>query len=100
MEIIATAKLEALSTEQLRALNQQVVGVLKGRYTAAAMQKARQFRVGQQARFLSSKTYQYVTIRIDRINTKTVSGTELDATGRPTHRTWRVSPGLLSGVAT
>lgn len=90
--------LRKMGTEQLHELNRGIVAVIRERQTQRQQSEMRRFNVGDTAEFFS-KQGRKVTIRIDRFNTKSVGGTELDATGKPTMRTWRVAPTLLKAVA-
>jgi 23S rRNA-/tRNA-specific pseudouridylate synthase len=90
--------LNGMSTEALRQLNQMVVGVLRQRYAQQSWEKARNFSVGQMVQF-KDKYGRPVTMRVERINTKTVSGVATNPeTGRKTN--WRVAPSYLSAVET
>ncbi|WP_162098833.1 hypothetical protein [Cupriavidus taiwanensis] len=91
------SKLRLLSDDALRTLNHAVVGVIRERQAAKQREVAISLRIGGIASFYSRKDGKTVKIRIDRLNMKTVSGTEVDpTTHKPTFRTWRVSPSLLT----
>lgn len=90
------SRLNSMSTESLRQLNNMVVGVLRQRSAQEAFDQGRQFRIGQMVKF-KDRYGRPVTMQIERINTKTISGIARDAvTGRKTN--WRVHPSFLSPV--
>lgn len=96
MSMATYSHLNGMSNEALRSLNRMVVDVLRQRQTAEAFEKSRQFRIGQMVKF-SDKYGRPVTMRIERINTKTVSGVvECPITKRKTN--WRVHPSFLSAA--
>lgn len=92
------AKLREMSESQLRELNGAIVTVIRERQTMRQRSEMGRFMVGGKAQFTCSRTGRTVLIRIDRLNTKTVSATELSSTGMPIGRTWRVPPSMLSHV--
>lgn len=95
------SKLSLLSDDALRTLNNAVVQILRQRQTAKQREAANQLHFGGIASFYSRKDGKTIKIRVDRMNLKTVSGTEVDPiTHKPTSRTWRVSPSLLTAVIT
>jgi len=96
MSMATHAQLNSMSTEALRNLNNMVVGVLRQRQTTEAYEKARKFSIGQMVNF-KDKWGRPVTMRVERINVKTVSGYSIDpVTERRTN--WRVAPSFLSPV--
>jgi hypothetical protein len=82
--------LKKLSYEELVDLNKAVVVETRLRQVQRQQNAARAFSVGDKAKFMD-KTGRIVTIVIERINLKTVSGREVSS---PT-RKWNVSPTLL-----
>lgn len=92
MTTVAQA-LGKMSYQELIALNKQVVAELRMRQTAAQMQAARKFTIGDLAQFTSTRGHGIVTIRIDKINVKSIHGI-CQRTGQG----WKVSPNLLSHV--
>lgn len=97
MASVALEKLSALTTEQLLELNKAVVGMIRQRQTQQQVQAGRRFNVGDQAMF-RDKMGRMVTIEVNRINTKSVSGCEVVGGVVNRHRTWRVAPTFLIPV--
>lgn len=96
---VTLAQLNAMNEEDLRRLNSMVVGVIRDKSANKAWESARRFIIGQTVQF-RDKQGRLRKMTIDRINTKSISGTETEAnpiTGR--RGTWRVHPELLSAVA-
>ena len=89
---ITAATLNAMSDEQLRELNHQVVAVMRHRHSVKAMTAVAAFRPGDKVQF-TGKYGEKLTATVDKINQKTVSVTTTDG-GR-----WKVSAGLLSKLA-
>ena len=84
------SKLEYMSVEMLTALRDKCVDVLAKRKTATLRRGATGWFIDREG----NKRHIYVT----RINSKTVSGFEIDPVtrARVTQTTWRVSPALLN----
>lgn len=92
--------LKGLSKSELHEVNRLVVSQINYMNRIEQSKSASRFGIGDRAAFRESKFGRLVTIRIDRINQKTISGTELNADGNViAGRTWRVSPSLLSPAA-
>ena len=87
-------KLEALSTEALSAIRDKCAEVLRTRSEVA-------LRHGAIGWFLDGGGKRHF-MRVDRINTKTISGVEVDATDHSIafKNKWKVSPNLLTIVGT
>lgn len=83
----------SLGVDQLRELNKEVVERMRYRDRIKQQSAARAIRVGDLMRF-NSKYGSIKTIRVEKINTKTVSGTEIQD-GTVTRNQWRVSPSML-----
>jgi hypothetical protein len=66
---------------------------LKAAHTAKSVEAGARFRPGDVAQFYCAKKGRTITIKINKINLKSVNGTDV-ATGTP----WRVSPQLLKPV--
>ena len=94
---VNTAALLKMGTEDLRALNDAIVQVLRQRHTDRQRSEMRRFGVGDVVRFVGRGSY--ITARITKYNQKTVSCVQLDVEGHPTKQTWRVAPTLLQAVA-
>lgn len=86
-----------MDTNALYTLNNLVVGTIRQRQAEETFAKARSFAIGSKVGF-RNKYGQLIKARVNRINTKTVGVTEIDATGRTTGREWRVSPNLLTQI--
>lgn len=98
MSAITFSMLNAMSEQELRDLNARIVTIIKERMRITQMEKASEFRVGQRVSF-PDKDGMTRLLRITRINTKSVSGFEIDpVTGVEGHRQWRVAPSLLSAA--
>jgi hypothetical protein len=92
--------LPTLDVTQLRQLNSMVVGHINNANGVRQLQAMNKLRVGSTVEFMSSKQHRIVRMRIDRLNTKTVSGTELNRVdNRPMMATWKVAPSMLTVVA-
>lgn len=87
---ITLAQLSGMSTEELRSLNRFVVAVLKDRNRIKQQQAAMTISVGGKYKFMS-KDGEMITVRVDKVNQKTVNCTNVANGGR-----WRVSPSMLS----
>lgn len=95
--IVDFSKLNSLSTDTLRAMNSHIVGLIRQRQAMEQMQAGSKLRIGGKAMFTHSRTGARHAIVIDKINTKTVVGRELNPDGT-TRMTWKVSPTLLTLV--
>lgn len=92
--------LPTLDATQLRQLNSMVVGRLNNLRSVEQLQAMNKLRIGSTVEFTSSKQHRTVRMRVDRLNTKTVSGTELDRnTNMPLMSTWKVPPSMLTVIA-
>lgn len=91
---VAIEAARQLGGEDLRALYDFILPRLKAASAVKTMQAAAQYRPGDVAQFFSAKHGRTIKIIIDRINTKTVSGTEVVEAGRRGTQ-WRVSPQFL-----
>lgn len=90
--------LSGLSIDELRVLNSEVVNKIKWRHSLECRQKMAEINVGSIAKFYSKKLGRTVYIRVDKINSTTVSATECDELGNITGLNWRVSPTFLTLV--
>ena len=90
-----TSRLKDMSTDALHELNIAIVDTIRQRHSQRQWEAARNLDVGLTSRF-TSKQGRNVTVRVDKINTKSVNCTELNFDGSPSNRTWRVAPTLLS----
>jgi hypothetical protein len=88
------SKLNALSTDTLRDMNNAIVSILRHRQTQTQVAAGSKFRIGQRAMFVS-KYGQLVHVVIDKINAKSINCTQVDAKGDRMRNTWRVAPSLL-----
>lgn len=93
-----TSRLKDMSTDALRELNGAIVDAIRQRQSQRQWEAARNLDVGLTARFTSKQGHN-VTVRVDKINSKSVNCTELNLDGSPSNRTWRVAPTLLSVVS-
>lgn len=92
--------LPTLDATQLRQLNAMVVGRINNLHSIKQLQAMNKLREGATAEFMSSKQHRIVRIRIDKLNTKTVSGTELNRVNNtPMMATWKVAPSMLTVIA-
>lgn len=91
------SKLNALSTDTLRAMNTHIVGLIRQRIALEQMQAGSKLRVGGKAKFVHSRTGQEITIVVDKINAKSVVGSEKDGDGR-TKMVWKVTPSMLTPI--
>jgi len=80
------AQLSAMSTDDLRALNHNVVWVINSRRAERQQEAARSLRVGEKRSFFSSKYGRDVEVTITRINRVSVSAMEDNG------RQWKVAP--------
>jgi hypothetical protein len=96
MKLPTYIELDKLSTEDLRALNHLVVGILRDRAAMRQVQAGRDFYIGQIAAF--EHRGREVLFRIDRINTKTLSGPQVDELGNLTGRKARAAPTLCRPI--
>jgi hypothetical protein len=91
--------LPILSLAELRQLNKSVVNSINSHMAIKQRLAMNTLRVGALAEFTNSKTGRRIRIRIEKLNSKTVSGREIHIPdGTPRMETWRVSPSLLSVV--
>ena len=90
------SKLNALSTDTLRAMNSHIVGLIRQRQTLEQMRAGAKLVIGGQATFVK-KGGGRARIVIDKINAKTVVGRELNPDGT-VRANWKVSPTLLTPV--
>ena len=92
-------QLQAMSTEDLRALNSNVVAIIRTRVSAEQIQQKAQFRIGQVVKVLRpSGSWAGEYMRVDKINTKTISGAQVDKDGKWLGPGWRAAPGLLRAI--
>jgi ribosomal 50S subunit-recycling heat shock protein len=94
--MLTMAQLHAMDESTLRDLNRNVVEAIRTKVNGRVREAANDFRRGDKATFWH-KGRQW-TIEIDRFNTKTITGTVLDAEGRRTLQTYRVPPTMLTKV--
>lgn len=92
-------RLRGMDVNQLLEVNKMVVNTIRFKQGQQERLAATRFMPGTRAKFHSDKRGRTVTIRIDKINQKTVSGTEVASDGTMTMRTWRVSPSMLTPIA-
>jgi len=88
--------LNALTVEELRTLNSEVVALLNHRHRMDQFEKARAFKPGDEVTF-KTRQGKTITAIVNKINQKTVQVTQKD--GGPFPMSWNVSPGLLTKVA-
>lgn len=92
---ILDLSLEELSDVELSELNVRVVNELKLRTSEKCSRLRRAFKPGDVVSFVGNDRRR-IRMTIDRINNKTVNGTELSPDGLPLFgRKWRVSLNLL-----
>lgn len=90
--MISAEKLRTIDINVLRNLNTAICAEIRFRNTQRQSQAAMQFRVGQVVQF-ENRNGGMTQIRISRINTKTLTGREVNGP-----REWRVSPTLCRTV--
>lgn len=91
-------KIRAMDTASLRSLNNAIVHELRQRHAEEARKLAAAFRPGDLAQFTDKRGNRRL-LRIEKFNTKTVSGVEVDRVTLkpgPIRMNWRVSPSLLT----
>ncbi len=99
MDAIALRKLLAAQSEDtLRMMNEEVVAEIRKRRSLRESKATRAIEVGGQYQFYSEKYGRTVRIRVTKVNTVTVHGVEIEATGRIGYVTWKVSPSVLKPV--
>lgn len=99
MPAMSWTDLNSLSTEELRVMNSNIVAILKTRSAETARTAAEQFRPGQIVQLVSGRTGRPIGfMRIERFNTKTVSGPEVTKEGQYIGIGWRAHPSLLRAV--
>jgi hypothetical protein len=84
------ASMDKMTIEDLRALNRLTVSKINERNEQSARVSMAKFYVGDLVDFTNSRDGGVVRLRVERLNTKTLTGKELDGA----RRGWRVSPGL------
>jgi hypothetical protein len=94
--MLTMAQLHAMDESDLRTLNHNVVEAIRAKLVDKQREAANEFRRGDKATFWHRG--REWTIEIDRFNTKTVSGTVLNAEGKRTGQTYRVPPTMLRKV--
>lgn len=98
-EIIIALVGKLKDEQMLRNVNSEVVSRINDCITRVEQEAARGWAIGDTARFIHSSEGRMVTIKISSINWKTVTGVELDGTGKETIKKWRVAPSVLKKVA-
>lgn len=93
------AKLKALDDATLRQLNSAICDELRTRLARTQMAAARRFGYGELIQFYT-RSGKLVTGRVERFNTKSISGMQVDAkTGRSTLGTWRAAPSMCTAYS-
>ena len=85
-------ELSRLSDDELHRMNRDIVYLLRNRSTMKQMAAATKLSLGAHVKF-KDRQGRTVTIAIDRINQKSVTGHEVG--GANAGRPWRVAPTLL-----
>jgi len=91
--------LPALNEQELRQLNSAACEMLRSANHIKQIRAGSQFHIGQNVKF-TSKHGREIVISIDKINAKTIHGTELAADGsigRFAPR-WKVSPSMCKAI--
>lgn len=92
------SKLERLSNETLIAMQLKIKGILADRNVSVSDEIRRTIRIGDLAMFHSDRRACNITIKVEKINPKTVVGVEVDEAGRELTTRWKVSPSYLTPV--
>lgn len=85
-----------LNLEQLREVNRLACARINELHRAKTHDALRKFNTGDLVEFTSDRDARKVRMRVDRINSKSISGVEVNA-GHPGQRVgckWRASPHL------
>lgn len=94
------AILPMLNEQTLRQINGDVVDRLRMMQTQHQQKAMQNLRVGSVAEFYSTKHGRLVRMKVERLNTKSVSGIELNRVDNtPTMTKWKVAPSFLKVVA-
>ena len=80
--------ISTMGLPDLQELNRHTVHRIRQLHAARAVAAAAKFKIGDLVEFVDNRRGQKVRIRISRINTKTLSGNEVDGIQVP----WRVPP--------
>ena len=88
--VVMQRAINMMTLDQLREVNRRVCNAINEHHAQIQRRAAAKFKVGDLVEFTSEKLGRRIRLRIERINLKSLSGTEFND---PT-RTWRVSPNL------
>jgi len=91
------SKLNSLSTDTLQEMNRHIVGVLRHRQALTQMNAGAKLKINGKATFVD-RLGRTVTVRVDKINVKSVNCSELNERGVTT-KNWRVAPTLLTPLS-
>jgi hypothetical protein len=96
---IINGLLAGLNVSELRQLNSEVVSHINHQVSLIQRKAMLNLRVGSLAEFTNSRTGRTVRVRIEKMNSKTVSAREINIPdGTDKMETWRVSPSMLRPV--
>ena len=98
-EIILVVVGQIKDEKMLREVNSEVVSRINDCIVRKEQDAARGWAVGDMAKFFRESELRFVTIKISSINWKSVSGYEIDKTGKETSIRWRVAPSQLQKAA-
>ncbi|UBM12808.1 hypothetical protein [Cupriavidus metallidurans] len=87
--------LASQSDDTLRMMNTEIVAELRKRQGLKQQRAMIEIQIGEVYEFYAAKKGCNVRVRVKQVNRTTVTATELDARGRETFMSWRVSPSLL-----
>jgi hypothetical protein len=94
--IMDLSKLNALSTDTLRDMNNHIVSLLRHRQAQKQMEAGSRLRIGGNATFVN-RAGRKVTVVVDKINVKSANCTEIGPDGKRLETAkWRVAPSLLT----
>lgn len=94
-EALRSIPLTSMSKAELLALNVAVVNQIRQLQTIETIRAGSSLRVGEFCLFYSSRQQRTVKVRVDKVNVKTASVTELNSDGSASPFRWKVSPQLL-----
>ena len=89
--------LDKCNLTQLQDLNRLVIRRINDEHRKRQARLLEKFKVGDLVEFTSDKENRVIRLKVERINAKTLSGTEVmgkDGLMRDVGRPWRVSPSL------
>ena len=95
-EVLRSVPITSMSKAELLALNTAIVGQIRNLQAIDAVRAGMTLKVGGHATFYSPKRGRTIKVRIDKVNVKTASCTELGYDNEPTFHKWKVATQLLT----